>query len=347
MILYLHPQGKGKLLDELAVEENQYLKAICTDEIENFNTFVMYSQGNFLNSSLCIFYLEPQNLTAQQKEDLVKAINSFKCIYSARLVLILPNLQADSELMSSIMTTDIRNLITAVDDNEIIAECKVCFSDTGKEFADTAHLFAQEKINLAKEYIKPGISLPDKPFNFAIGGVMGRIGVTTQAIAVYRYLSWLGLQCCYIDADGRHIDSLSALYQKNISEGYLEIEDVNMQKTKMADEKYNAYILDYGVITEKNVAEFMICDASVLCCGTKAWELPNLADLLVQFDELQNALMLFSFTGDTERGGAIRLLEPITKQVFFAPHAPDIFRGKINTDFYNLLLLNKLQKKEG
>jgi len=66
LILYLHPKGKAKLLDEIALESNQYLKTICTADIESLNTFVMYSQGNFLNSNYCVFYLIPHELSANQ-----------------------------------------------------------------------------------------------------------------------------------------------------------------------------------------------------------------------------------------------------------------------------------------
>lgn len=347
MILYLHPTGKAKLLDELATETNQYLKALCTDEIESLNTFVMYSQGSFLNSNLCIFHLTPQSMNAQQKDDLLKAVRSFKCLYSARLVLILPDLQKDSELLSRVMAEDIRNLITTADEAQQLVECRVCLSDDGKEFEDTAHLFAQEKINLALEFIKPRIELPETPLKITVGGILNRIGTTTQCLAVYRYLEWLGLRCCYVDTTGRHMDSLSALYQKPIEDGSLAIEEINMKKWEPQGRGYHAHVVDYGVISDENRGAFLESDVSLLCCGTKAWELPALADLLVQSDSLMEALMLFSFTGETERAGAVALLAPITKQVFFAPYSPDIFGVRVNTDFYSSMLLNRIQAKEG
>ncbi|RPF43385.1 hypothetical protein EDD70_2349 [Hydrogenoanaerobacterium saccharovorans] len=345
MILYLHPKGKAKLLDEIALESNQYLKTICTADIESLNTFVMYSQGNFLNSNYCVFYLIPYELSANQKDDLIKSIQTYKCIYSARLILILPDLQKDSELMSRVIAEDIRNLITCIEDEDILNECRQCLTENGKEFQDTAHFFAQEKINTAIDYIKPHVETPSKPIHIAVGGSLSRIGVTTQALAIYRYLEWLGLKCCYIDTSGRHMEALSALYGKPITDGTVTIENIRMYQSVPADETCNAFILDYGVLDDSNLKSYTDSDVMVLCCGTKAWELPCLADLLVKSEKLHQALMLFSFAGDSERESAANLLASITKQVFFSPYAPGIFDSKINTDFYSSLLLNQIQNK--
>lgn len=345
MILYLHPRGEEEMLDKLATEANQYLKPLCIDDIENLSGFVMYSQGSFINSNFFVLHFVPAEMSAERKSDFIRAIQNFKCLYSARLILVLPGLDKDSELMSKVVAENIRNLITCSDMQQILEECRTCLSDDGKEFQDTAHLIAQERVNLARDMLRPHVEPPEEPFVIHVGGVMNRIGTTTQCFSVYRYLEWLGLKCCYIDMDGRHMQNLGALYQQTPQDGFLDVADLQLY-TAAPGGGYHALVFDFGVLSEQNLAAYLEPGVKLLCCGSKAWELPPLAELLMKSSELAAARMVFSFTPDSERAGAAQMLSEVTDRVYFAPYAPDILGKSPDTGFYNSMLLKYLQGEE-
>lgn len=129
----------------------------------------------------------------------------------------------------------------------------------------------------ANQEVSPLRIVPGLVLDIAVCGAMPRVGVTTQAVALYHYLSQLGFRPVLLEREGSAWETVRELYRDKLLEmdGYTEVNEIRLAAER--SEAFNAYITDYGVLEPGWVKTICAADLTVLVGGVKPWELPYLA----------------------------------------------------------------------
>ena len=120
----------------------------------------------------------------------------------------------------------------------------------------------------------------DLPFHtIAVAGVCPRIGTTTQAFQIIKYLNYNGYTACYIEANQNlFLDDLAYAYadvEIDESAGKICYQNTDMfyKKERITDilkMGYDFYIYDFGCYNSKgfNSVAFLEKDKSIIICGS-------------------------------------------------------------------------------
>lgn len=152
-------------------------------------------------------------------------------------------------------------------------------------------------VEAANREVTPLRIVPGLVLDVAVCGAMPRVGATTQAIALYHYLSQLGFRPVILEQEGSIWETVRELYQDKVLEmdRYSEVNGIRL--TTERSEDFNAYITDYGVLEPGRVKTICAADLTVLIGGVKPWELPYLASAYNQLKkgEPRELVTLLSF----------------------------------------------------
>ena len=104
-------------------------------------------------------------------------------------------------------------------------------------------------------------------------------------------------------------------------------------------EDFNAFIFDYGVLTDKNTQSFFAGDFCFLVTGTKPWEVPALfRKLLLCKNRNIRFLLSFSTSKDVEK-----LTEYLGEQYSVAPYCPDIWES-VDSNYLDNMLYDDIKE---
>jgi len=192
----------------------------------------------------------------------------------------------------------------------------------------------------------PGIMAPSRKAKttVAVMGCMDRIGTTTQALRMTKFLVDRGFKACYIEANKHnYVNDLFQAYSdttKDEALGKITYKDVDMfcetsELAKIVRLPYQYFVYDYGNFQE--IAQDMSWkekDIHILCAGTKPNELIHLQPA---FDMLPGkAKYIYVFSHESEHADVRGGMCDAAGDTFFAGYAPDPFRG--DEDFYEKIL---------
>lgn len=176
----------------------------------------------------------------------------------------------------------------------------------------------------------------------SVAGSMPRCGTTTQVFAVYHYLKLLGFSPAVWDKTEKTISLLRSFYPDDTVETDYAVEIQGIPFCQQVSTQFNAYILDYGVLTPQNSASFSLADLSVLTGGTKAWELPAFAQALslLEAHPCQQLVTIASFSTqkDIEQLGNY-----LGEHSGCAPYHPNLWEAS-SPRAYETLLLPRLKE---
>lgn len=154
-------------------------------------------------------------------------------------------------------------------------------------------------------------------------GAQGRIGCTTQAFRLCRYLCELGFHAA-VQPTPEQMDTLLTLVDADGTVQGLPIVTADSAA-------YNCCIRDCG--TDMTVPA---ADINVLVCGVKVWELPQSVTALARFYSALRTCVIVSY-GDGGQSASLRRLCPSAAMID-APWQPDPFAADV-PDYAALLPL--------
>lgn len=171
----------------------------------------------------------------------------------------------------------------------------------------------------------------------AIVGACKRIGTTTQAIQIIKYLSLLGLKAAYVEMNGnRYVERLKELYGIEMSDEEQQQGKVTYQGVDMfyKQEKiaailkldYDYYIYDFGAFTDTNfnLINFLEKDISIIVGGAKPNEMDSISALISK-TIINDVFYIFSFSHSSEHEDILELMEEKAERTAFAIYSPDPF----------------------
>ena len=287
--------------------------------------------------------------TDEFMDDASVIADTIKSIYDgngATPILLAPTTHINSEIISAALDKGINRFINSgasmSDQKSELIRCLTGFYE-GNERADI------NAIKKAKEERAARIG------EFKTIGVMGtchRIGTTTQAIQIAKFLKAKGYKVCYVEMNN-HLYPNMQLSRKERPEityvlktklafdceyeddelGQITVEGIDMyykeDKLSLVIEKgYDFFVYDYGIYTERdfNKASFLKDDIKLIVSGVNTVELDYTLSI-IQNISYDKAGIILSFTADNDRDEILSLMEDFNAggRCYFANYTPNPF----------------------
>lgn len=217
------------------------------------------------------------------------------------------------------------------------------------------------------EELVKAVEQPKKDDNIKSVGVVGccsRIGTTTQALQVVKYLISKGKKACYIAMDGSDITEWANIFGVERSKDDLNLDRVRIKGVDMYNDPkklaliksmdYDYLVFDFGDIHREtfSMIQFIERDIRIAVSGVKPVEMNGMK--AIYEPPLADATMyLFSFVSDDTKRSILKLQGPMAEKTFFAPYSPDPFvftskSGSVLGDLFDAAKIkDKKKKKKG
>ncbi|MGL4485351.1 MAG: hypothetical protein ACRCUS_10395 [Anaerovoracaceae bacterium] len=294
-------------------------------------------------------------------EEIVEEIKTITMAINTQPIIFAPSFTPGSKLTTALIENDIKRFIvkgSATGLKDQLEKNMAGYFDKlqRKEIKDSQRHIEEEK-KILKSFKTIGVS-----------GACSRIGTTTQAIQIVKYLQMKGYKACLIELnENKYVDTAKGSSrelsfvekikiwfetQKEDEEiGLVKCFDVDMyhdqsQITKVLKLGYDFYVYDYGMYKNKgfNKMSFLREDIRIFVVGSGPTEL-DYTNELAQNSFYQDAKLLFSFTAENEKEDILDLMSKIsqgsTERTYFAGYCPDAF------SFSELKIYEELLPLEG
>lgn len=202
---------------------------------------------------------------------------------------------------------------------------------------------------------KTDFDVPAQRLTVGIIGSVHRIGTTTQAVQLTRFLSSIGRSVCYVqDNDSTFLDMLTKYYYGvNVDTGseciLYDGLFLNRKKNLAYDKKYEAEIYDYGC--PQNIpSDFFDKNVRIVVCGGSPEEVEGITALIPQLYADENIHYVYSFVAHHDKANVLEMMGDRKVNCYFAPYSPDIFStvSEETADmYYDILNIEKPKKKRG
>lgn len=198
-----------------------------------------------------------------------------------------------------------------------------------------AHLpETQEKNRLVKKKYNLNSSNSDDDVfvtkTVGVIGIMPRIGTTTQAVQITRFLSELGFKACYVQYhSSRFLDDMQEYFtgveiDSDTECLYYDNLDFYKSKNQVFGLNYEYNIFDYGSV-DNIPSDFFDKDIRIVVCGGTAEEVEYLTNLVPHLYDDYNIKYIFSFVADYEKNDVYEMMGDKKTETYFAPYSPDCF----------------------
>lgn len=304
--------------------------------------FVIRDMRNF---SHCKYFVIDRKAVTEKDDELIQAINSFKTMYSSRIIIINEDLGEYDSLIQKLVNAGVTDIVTADTIDEIKAQILECLSDNGME----RYKVKQKTPVVADNIEKSGEKQFEKyRFNcknikIAVAGSQRRTGVTTTAINFANWLSARGATVCYIEANNHsHLQWLINLYNMEQKGNAYTLFDVDYYITKELEKDYNFIIYDCGEIKEALQEDFSEADVRVLCGCAMPYEAKEYIKTLKLCGSLE-VNILGMFVPDDLRELCQTHISP---NILYADSSHELFNDSANSHIYKKLISKYLLEAE-
>ena len=179
-------------------------------------------------------------------------------------------------------------------------------------------------------------SIEKKPTVISVAGCCNRIGTTTQALQIIKYLQFLGHKAAYIQLnDSEYVQKAAGLYSaedidRSLGRVTLNGTDLYSKPDQIAEIRgmgYEYLVYDFGSSSSKtfNLIQSLEKDTRILVGGDSPHELGAMQDVF-RSPILQNSTYyIFSFVHENDFQEIRELMEDKSDMTFFAKYTPDPF----------------------
>ena len=223
-----------------------------------------------------------------------------------------------SELLSGLYSRGIRNYIFSEmlsDKKKDLTNCINGFYEQwgyeslgiyfeGKDEEQTEKLTKKEKVK-----------------TIGVAGAVRRMGTTTQALQIVKYLKFNGYKAAYFEMNNHGFVKAVREFYQNV-DMYYKAERLK----EVQDKDYEYIVYDYGVYSEHdfNKVSFLEKDIQIFVVGSKPDEFEKTYDL-IKSNFYNDVFYVFNFTAETEKKDIKELMEDKADKTFFADESKDPF----------------------
>ena len=342
MIIFLGPENRGDWIRETADKREEEFRILPV----RGKIAEQVSEVLQISCQCMVFdieqYGDPADVLADQIVKLSRANNAKVIVYA-------PGSSTESYALAAVVERSVKNFIlstTLSDQKEEMARClNGTYQLPGKEFKAGLLKERQERRGAGNMLQTIGIV-----------GVLPRIGTTTQALQIIKYLQFSGYSACYIEMNcHRYVELLmkwmgSVKLEEPLGNAVYGNVDLYYDEKKLQNarkQSYDYYVYDYGAYQEQGFHKdsFLEKDLQVIVCGSSPSELEQTFPVIKNtfYDESH---YLFSLTPEADQRDLLEMMEEKAERTYFAPYTPDPFVLS-NAQFYQqMLLLEKTEQKK-
>lgn len=348
MIIYVSKDNErliGCLKDKINTSEIQTITGV-----KHLKRFVLQEMKNLNNFEHII--IDIAGLT-DSEDDIVDSIVAIKSMYSIRIIIVALGYNEGNSTLSKLFGEGIYNFVTATMIDEQKRELLECITVDGKQYKDSVRFRKTEQLTNSKDkvIIKKEYKKIKQCVTIAVAGSQSHIGITSQAIAITKFLSNLKLNVCYIQANGKEdIETLENLFDITKKDDFITYENIDMySKDKTVNAVgygYDFYVYDMGVLTDiTDIDTFITKDVKVIVSGTKAWEQNNLLEVFNKLEKLQDINFIFNFTPELQKKEITKNMGKFGIKTYFSNYIPDPFMTDENDKIYHNIFKDYIAEK--
>ena len=278
MLFYLTSNDKVNLLD-FAEAEIGVLPKKMTGKFSLLQLVVR----DMRNYAHIRYFVIDRSAVSENDDGFVEAVNSFKMMFSARVVVICEGFSPHDTFVRQLIMSGVTDIVTAGSIGEIQAEILECLSPEGmrrykvEEPEPQAPSISVKRSAAEKKYI-----FSARNVRIAVGGCQRRNGVTTTAANLAHWIEAHGGTACYLESnENRHLAYIVKLYGEQPDGNHYGIGGVDYYFTDEMDKSYNFIITDCGALDTKLPSAFSNADLRLLCAPAMPYELPHLQSALL------------------------------------------------------------------
>ncbi len=336
MILFIGDEDRGFFVRETA--------AVRGDQVSYIKSGTsIYSQRSELlkqEADYLVFDIE-QYLDAAP--DLAAEIDRITRAKSWETVIYAPGYDRQSRIVQELQFHGIRYFIYSGNNAEAREELECALSGYYVE----PEKESMEQIRKREETVSGGKKI-------GIAGACRRMGTTTLAIQLVKYLQLNGYKACYLEVNDtgfvqQHEQTFNVVHDSYL--GKVTFADVEMYYRQenlpaVLKQDYDYYVYDFGTYmdTDFNKTSFLEKDARIFVMGSKASEMPYSKEIL-RNEYYRDVSYVFNFISEKEKSELLEFMEEKAGQTYFMPYAPDQFEY-VPGEYEKLLPVEDISVKE-
>ena len=346
MIIFVGAKEKGYFCEDIAHKQDTTCEYISSNlHIENQIKEIMDYKEN------CEYLVIDIEQYADEADVLIDWILKIRDAVDTKIIIYAVSYTPQAELVAGLYEKGIKNYIFSTYLSDQKEDLELCINGYYENFGYEKRGIKfgvidepeQDEENIKKVSVK----------TIGVAGSVARMGTTTQALQIVKYLAFSGYKAAYFEMNNHD-------YAKAVAEAYseAEIDDVDgivryqsvdmfykPDKLKEVQNKDYEYIVyDFGVYSEHdfNKVSFLEKDIQIFVVGSKPDEFNKTYDV-IKNNFYNNVFYIFNFTSDTEKKDILELMEDKSQFTFFADEAKDPFTY-CNSDIYSKII--PLEKRE-
>lgn len=301
----------------------------------------------------CVYMVFDIEQYADSAEIIADQIERISAVNNATAIIYAPGYSPTSSVIVKLLQKQLRYFIFGV----TLSEQKDQFGKCLNGYYDS---HSKEEFG----YVEPVLEEKETKqiFNFkniGIAGASGRMGTTTQAIQIVKYLLFNGYKACYIQMNNhKYVEQLNDWFETDTTKEDEAIGKVTYKSVDMFYDLsklqsilklgYDYYVYDYGVFSDPdfNKISFLERDHQIFCCGSKPNELTE-AYTVIENAFYNDVAYIYTFVPKGDREAVLGLMEHKKDKTFFAEYNPDPFLYSNNAMYKKMIPVeNKLPPEE-
>lgn len=330
MILFVGAEDRGFFLQEPAKQKNLKLEFVpSSPSIEHQLTEMLKSQMEYLVIDI-EQYVDPADELAAKIESVKRAKNCDVVIYA-------PGYDRKSRVIQELEIRGIRYYVFSANQADARDTFERCMN---------GYYIAPELPEEAQEEIGGAVLKDPAGKRIGVTGVCRRIGTTTAAVQIIKYLQLKGYKACYIEVNETgFVQEHGRFFVSDQDEdlGKVSYEGVDMfykqeNLQEIFRQDYDYFVFDYGAYSERgfNKTSFLEKDIRIFVAGSKAAEMNYTKDVL-RNEYYMDVLYLFNFISEKEKPDLLEFMDDKADSTYFTVYAPDQFEYVYNPDFGRML----------
>lgn len=373
MITYIVSFEKQRYVSQAVEETEQAVMNAIVEGDFDFSNFVKQQSEQIQVLSHLLIDLDA---VKDSEEDFIQAINNFRMLYKAKIIILASGRIPGDRLLHDIFCTGIYDIAVSSGE-ELAADIRHCIKE-GMTFKDSLKFKTDGPEKEGREgagrktvpetrekiIVKSKIQKTASKETIGFSGTQNRIGVTHNAIVCAKYLQKRGFRVALVESPREESALLKIQDSYELDGGqneYFQIQGISFypdyelhKLSYVLTQDYNFVVIDFGLYTKEITSEFMRCALPVIVSGSKAWELEKMNRVFESQDLsiLKSYYYMFNFTAEEVRE-EIRLNMQPMEHVCFQDYIPDPFSDQPSQAFDEMLkeympeerIMNEKRKK--
>lgn len=336
MILFVGSEDRSFFLKETAKMKNMAISYVES------SPSIELQLEDILNRSADYLVIDIEQYVTQA-DDVAEKIESIKRAKNCDVIIYAPGYDRESRIVRALVRHEIRYFIFSANQADARTEFERCLNGYYIDFS-----VPEEEIDTKTE----GKDLVGR--RIGVTGVCRRIGTTTVAVQIVKYLQMKGYKACYIEVNetgfvldhGRNFISVHDEYLGRVTYEHVDMFYKQENLQEILKQEYDYFVFDYGAYSEKgfNKTSFLEKDIRIFVAGSKASEMKYTQGVL-QNEYYTDVLYLFNFISEREKPDLLEYMEEKADVTYFTVYSPDQFEYVNNPDWDKILPVKEIRTK--